>query len=368
MNEKITSYLGATPSETAGIYNEFIAGEKSRKEGNKEVEPINADRQDTGTEESRRQRELNEYAMESLLSQMAEMSSIERLTLIREQVFKGFDNVKGDIATKVRSVPVTRGGSDKYPNELIMATELFPNFIKRVDEMYDAVKNIPDPKQRSESAIRLAAFIYNTGMATHPYRDGNGQTIRQLALSYIQELDPTSRNKFLPMRKESEREKQIRFNLELDTTTEDVTPDTIEEEQRLKRLALKQLLEKQPTEDAVGDEGRSQAWLAEVQKHIPEATIETAEELLKAASASIEGEQIKTDMEVFLQYILSDEAKRFNLDWVLGKKVETRNPDANKGIYLKHALLQYQVAAEQISGNLEGPMQHRLRKLMARIS
>lgn len=72
-----------------------------------------------------------------------------------------------------------------YPE--ILRERLFPLFTTFTDELYARIKNLPEAQQ-SEASLRLGAVLYTLGIAMHPYDDGNGQTFRLMALSYIHEL------------------------------------------------------------------------------------------------------------------------------------------------------------------------------------
>lgn len=155
--------------------------------------------------QGRAKREKAQFSLEKKLSSLEGTSIIERLVSIREQLFKDFESVAGDKITQVRDGLVSTNYQKElyyYPHPIDNARKWFPSFIRTIDALYDRML---EHKQQQEltlaQALRFASVIYCLGIVIHPYRDGNGQTLRMTALSYLHELHDSFKGKYLSFRK-----------------------------------------------------------------------------------------------------------------------------------------------------------------------
>lgn len=153
---------------------------------------------DTNTPEQRIIRLTKQREIEPLIDKFNSQSIIERITYIREKVFSEND-VRGDLPTRIRQRLVQSGKGENtyyYPNEIRMAEKYFPELVRFVDSLYE--KLLETPNLQEEQALRFSAVLYDMGILVHPYVDGNGQTFRIAAESYLHELADTAKNKYFP--------------------------------------------------------------------------------------------------------------------------------------------------------------------------
>ncbi len=139
----------------------------------------------------REQRSISELKIYADIKELfAGESLIERITEIREYIFRQYGDVMGHPTTQIRSRDV-RAGAFAFVDHQKNAEVFFPALIKTIDFLYDYIVRssgeISKPKNY-ERALRFSAVVYSLGITTHPYRDANGQTFRIAALSYLSEL------------------------------------------------------------------------------------------------------------------------------------------------------------------------------------
>ena len=118
---------------------------------------------------------------------------------IREMIFEHFDHVKSVDINSIRpydtkkTVGLLFPREFKFPSWMILKSYLYGTNTL-VSDVYRELKSysdefggkLPDEK----AALRLASVVYSLGVTIHPFPDGNGQTYRTTALSYLAELDP----------------------------------------------------------------------------------------------------------------------------------------------------------------------------------
>jgi hypothetical protein len=156
---------------------------------------------ETDTQENRDKRIEKELYIRDHLDAVNGLSIYERLIFVRENLFD--TNVRGYRPSEIRKgsigvfCVVTEGG---------VPEKLFPDYVKLIDTL-DTYMQHMDKSQQPEAAIRLAAIIYGIGIPLHLFSDGNGQTLRLVALSYIHEYVPELRNRYFQVR-QSTRDKQ----------------------------------------------------------------------------------------------------------------------------------------------------------------
>lgn len=117
-------------------------------------------------------------------------SIVERITEIREMLFDRYENIKGDVITKVRDKDVHAGGF-RFITLDETNIRLFGDLTKRIDRLYEYL--IKDSEEGGDTiefdkVVRFSSIVYSLGVTLHPYIDGNGQTFRIAAVSYISEL------------------------------------------------------------------------------------------------------------------------------------------------------------------------------------
>ena len=145
---------------------------------------------DTDSPEIREERVKAEEDIYSKISELfRDKSLIERTTEVREHIFRGYNNVKGDPITRIREDEV-RAGSFRFIPPIEMAQKYFPALVKRIDKLYDHVLEDTDitEGEKLDRLLRFSAVVYSLGITLHPYVDGNGQTFRLTALSYLSEI------------------------------------------------------------------------------------------------------------------------------------------------------------------------------------
>lgn len=116
----------------------------------------------------------------------------ERWTTIRNALFKQHNQENLISLTTPRETEIK-----DYPNPKLV-DELYRPALERFTDGVEA--NLPNEAQQSEKGFRLAVVNYVLGILMHPSLDGNGQTFRLLALSYIHEHCPEFSDKYLPIK------------------------------------------------------------------------------------------------------------------------------------------------------------------------
>jgi hypothetical protein len=161
------------------------------------MEQIIVDTESSSVREIRsvKQRELDTMIHEGVLR---EKPFLERLTKCRTKLFDNFENVKGDPPTGYRvqrteklvwNLFSTRPIPQKL--EFIDPAEIVPNLNRlgyTVDRLYKYIKENVDIRNSNIASERLASIVFSIGTLIHPYIDGNGQTMKSVALSYLEEL------------------------------------------------------------------------------------------------------------------------------------------------------------------------------------
>lgn len=155
---------------------------------------------DTNRPEQRIIRLTNQLEMEPSLERLYSMSLIERVTYIREKIF-GQSDVRGDLPTRIRNTTVrteSEGEEVFYPDQVRIAERYFPDLVKFADNLYDEM--LKQPSLDEDQVLRFCASIYDMGILVHPYIDGNGQTFRIVAESYLQEFMTAAEDKYFPFK------------------------------------------------------------------------------------------------------------------------------------------------------------------------
>jgi hypothetical protein len=151
---------------------------------------------DPDTDLSRLRRAFNQFDGENLfLKKSASYSLQERLLKIREFVFKDFTNVWGQDKKKIIAEGYTHG----WPDKNLIYNHYWPDFQKKIDTLNNEIATLP-PSKKEVVALRLSVLVYFLGIILHPSVDGNGQSFRILALSYIREHSKQYANSFFPIK------------------------------------------------------------------------------------------------------------------------------------------------------------------------
>jgi hypothetical protein len=101
----------------------------------------------------------------------------------------------------------------------------------------------------------------------HPFPDGNGQTFRMLALSYVREFCPEYSDRFFPFRDVSRSGK----NISSATRYVEETREELVDKEWMDMIAVSDLMDKVPTNDGSEDaEKRYANWITEVKDMFPE--------------------------------------------------------------------------------------------------
>ena len=324
---------------------------------------------DTNRPDIRQQRIKNQKELEPLLSRMEDMSAVERMTLIRERLFGGFGNVRGDYPTRIRESEVA-SRTTLYPESKHVGEILFPAYIKVIDQLYDKVLEIKDENLRDTAVVRLASVAYTLGITIHPYKDGNGQTLRMLALSYIQELSQ-SKNSYLPYRDES----GGRIS-GIDFSKFNTIPVLSDDQQLVSLLEIESLLGKHPTQDEDGlyDEASMSKWLSDARKIIPGVTARNASEVLEKQKRAIVN-VVKVDspeyealwlsqcerLDKYLERMLAPENTSFLEKYLLEGENLYAARESTDVLYKSFALEGYKMVEYQILATLEPASTHNKR-------
>lgn len=151
---------------------------------------------DPDTDLSRLQRAFNQFEGENAFLKNAPAYFLqERLVQIREFIFKDFTNVWGQDKEKIIAEGYTAG----WPDKDLIYDHYWPDFCEKVDVLNKKLYTLPQSK-RELSALKLSVLVYFFGIILHPSVDGNGQSFRILALSYIQEHSKQYARSFFPIK------------------------------------------------------------------------------------------------------------------------------------------------------------------------
>lgn len=157
---------------------------------------------DTDDPEIRSKRIDNQIALQKDMSELYGHSLHDRITKIRQQIFKGIPNVQGNLVDVYRQVEVGTPGIDVYVGESRIDLYM-SNLAQIIDSAAYALKELPDG-QRVPAAQRLGSVLYTLALPIHPFLDGNGQTFRVAVESYLHELGGNKyAEKFFPLKQAS---------------------------------------------------------------------------------------------------------------------------------------------------------------------
>lgn len=198
---------------------------------------------------------------------LRDKSVVERMLDAREMIFGKLKNVRGEKAISPRSARVA-AGELIFVDEVKTQERYYPAYIRLIDHLYDQVLQIQDPAQRGEAVIRLASVAYSLGIIVHPFIDGNGQTFRMVALSYLREFIPEMRNRTFPIRPETG------MSASIDTNKVNNFPapaEAIQDPELQRIVAIQNMITKAPTLsiEGVALTEQQQTWIVQANTVLP---------------------------------------------------------------------------------------------------
>lgn len=137
------------------------------------------------------------------LEQTFDKPAVERFLQIREALFPKEDFPYIDeVGLNPRQLTsrVIEDRKEFLPYMKVVGEDLLPSYFKLIDEIYETIKTLEDRKIREDCTFRLIAFIFTIGIVIHPAANGNGQTFKMLILSYLHELLPEFKDRYMPLK------------------------------------------------------------------------------------------------------------------------------------------------------------------------
>ncbi|MDD3999248.1 MAG: hypothetical protein PHR98_04085 [Candidatus Shapirobacteria bacterium] len=179
-------------------------------------------------------RGLNQFEAEKNIPNLFGKSVRERYFQIRKGIYGEFGNVKLDDIAKLVS-----DNTREWPNRELVKNLYLPNLYEFIDSENKRISDLKNPEERKEQGMRLAITNYMLGLMIHQAIDGNGQTQRVIALSYIHEHDEEKRNHFLPIKYDERSDKFLpQFIVKYENFKYCPIPDLTVEEKETLKLAL----------------------------------------------------------------------------------------------------------------------------------
>lgn len=160
----------------------------------------------TDSEENRVKRAVNHYNFELAdLPHTFGKNFKDRFVSIRLSLFKGFPNISGeDHSTLLSEGRVLSDDRAQIHDEFMPSNEAaeaaLEGYMPMVDRWYQEIQALPDGEDKDEATFRMLSAMFIGGVLIHPGRDGNGQTFKGLALSYMHDLLPHYGDKFIPIK------------------------------------------------------------------------------------------------------------------------------------------------------------------------
>ncbi|MBD3300466.1 MAG: hypothetical protein GF347_03885, partial [Candidatus Moranbacteria bacterium] len=152
----------------------------------------------------RYRRGLNQFLAEERIFDFCKDKSLkQRFFFVRKKIFDGIPNIHGhDPLEFVRAVNAPGLVSCFY-----LKNYFIDEFYRFVDDQEARIKRERSEIIRNKKVFRLTVLIYFLGILNHQSVDGNGQTFRLLALSYIREHCPDYKNAFFPIKYDADSSK-----------------------------------------------------------------------------------------------------------------------------------------------------------------
>ncbi len=161
---------------------------------------------DTNLTENRQKRAKNQFEFEQTkLPETFGQKFKDRFLMIRDGLFAGFSDVDGEdvhrLAKQGKVMSDKRGQTpDEYMPTDAAAEEVLPKYMGMVDSWYQEINRMPYSEDREQAVKRMLSTMFVCGIMIHPVRDGNGQSFKMTALSYLHDLLPQYRDKFFPIK------------------------------------------------------------------------------------------------------------------------------------------------------------------------
>lgn len=311
-----------------------------------QTDPIE-EKMDTDDPQARLLRIVNQHKLELHLQQTFDRSLLERMGAIRKIIFDGFPNVRGQEASELRTQDLRRGLGLiplNYASADLLNARFMPDFNDLINELSGQIKHM-DNSQRTNAALNLASVIYTLGVPLHPYGDGNGQTFRLVALSYLHELAPSKFGDYFFPFKPTNTGKNMDNNLQTPIISRlfHINSSNVYTDEELKKeWALRSGLIFDDTQ-----EGFHKVTDKEMQEMFPnEEAKETIREKFRQNEAKhaslvamlMGSHQSQTNIHFFLDYMLhSEEGKTFIREYVLHPDIFAIKDPANTPWYQRNA-------------------------------
>lgn len=293
--------------------------------------------------------------------ELREMSLLNRWNYCRNVLFGKFENVKGDKPTEFRRVStykyvwgITETGI--LPKKLdFPAAEEIKWYSELLEITIREVVRDCDIESDKNKAERLASLVFGLGTIIHPYIDGNGQTMKSVALSYLDEYAPeTYGDAHFPERQNKADTRTIRMKKVAGITKHNKRKPSIDE-MVMSDPDMRTLLEVQtvpsptipnpdlPERELVEFEKRREEWAERTLARVGIAkdggssldqlleVLKTSEEAIsqKGVSKAMMESTSQTALQTFFLYLTTTNRGK---EWVKNY-VETGNAMSTKGVF-----------------------------------
>lgn len=151
---------------------------------------------DPDSDRSRMIRAFNQFDGEpGLFSMSTDTAPQDRLIRIRELIFRKLSNVWGRDPKEI----IAGDSVTDWPDKRLVREILWPAFELLMIKSDNIVTTTPDAEKET-AALRLSVLAYFFGILLHPSIDGNGQSFRLLALTYLRKHSTRFSHALLPIK------------------------------------------------------------------------------------------------------------------------------------------------------------------------
>ncbi len=262
----VTNYLKKGATRLSDRFLGLVSRNKSSDSEPNTPLPPNKEKPDDeiDTPENRLLRVKNQKKLEEHLSDTFGQPVLTRLDIIHRKLFEGITGIQGEGMDRVRGIKLeTKEGliEASYASQEYLKDRFLPELDAVVANLYSQIQTLPQA-ERSQAVQNLSSVIYALGIPIHPYREGNGQSLKLVVLSYLHELGGEEfAHKYFPYKPrndganlENNFQTQI-ISLLLHTNTSEVfTPDEIRREYFLRPQTRGRILDSQGFHMATKDE------------------------------------------------------------------------------------------------------------------
>lgn len=151
----------------------------------------------TNNPEIRERRLENQLIILENLEELFGLPHQDRLDSIREDLFTGIDNVRGDKPREFRSVNLK---FDAPEGNRVYEYQVATTWL--IDALHRELDTNSDPITQTMRVFRFSSIQFSLGVTVHPYRDGNSQTHRINCLSHLRENCVDLRDATLTLKRE----------------------------------------------------------------------------------------------------------------------------------------------------------------------